>query len=116
MDFAQAVKAAKLVGADALKAAKASQYVKAAKASQYVKIDHAKRFAQHVVPEVVRPARVIWNQAIGAIFLLLALSFFGYAITKSGNPPAIAGAVFLGSVMTFFCVTSFLKARQISRR
>lgn len=104
MKLAQAVKAAKLVGADALKAAK------------YVKVDHAKRFAHHVVPEVVRPARIIWNQAIGGIFLLFAVSFFGYAVTKSNNRPAMIGAIFLGSVMAFFCVTSFLKARQISRR
>ena len=37
-----------------------------------VKIAHAKKFATHVVPEVVRPARIIWNQAIGGIFLLFA--------------------------------------------
>lgn len=81
-----------------------------------VRVNHARTFAQHVVPEVIRPARVIWNQAIGAIFLLFALSFSGYAVTQSRNPAALIGGLFLGLVMTFFGVISFLKARQISRR
>jgi hypothetical protein len=80
-----------------------------------VKISHARRFAQHVVPEVVRPARVIWNQAIGGIFLLFAVSFLWYAITQSHNPAGMMMGIFLGFVMGFFCITSFLKARRISR-
>jgi hypothetical protein len=80
-----------------------------------VKIGHARRFAQHVVPEVVRPARVIWNQAIGGVFLLFAVSFLWYAITQSHNPAGMMMGIFLGFVMGFFCITSFLKARRISR-
>ncbi len=81
-----------------------------------VKVSHAQQFAHHVVPAVIRPARVIWNQAIGGVFLLFALSFTGYAVTQRRNPAAIIGGIFLGMVMAFFSVTSFLKARQISRR
>jgi hypothetical protein len=81
-----------------------------------VKVEHAKKFATHVVPEVVRPARVIWNQAIGGVFLVLALSFFGYAVTQRQNGAGTIGGIFLGLVMAFFSVTSFLSARKISRR
>lgn len=88
----------------------------AVKIARSVKVDHARKFATHVVPEVVRPARVIWNQAIGGVFLLFAFSFFTYAATHRENPAGIAGGIFLGSVMTFFCLTSFLKARRIGRR
>ncbi len=96
----------------------------AIKAARLVKVSHAKRFAQHVVPEVVRPARVIWNQAIGGIFLLFAVLFFGNAVryynesgaTDSRNTLALAFSLFLGVVMAFFGITSFLKARRISRR
>jgi len=88
----------------------------AIKLARSVRMSDAQRFAQHVVPEVVRPARVIWNQAIGGVFLLLALSFVGYAVTQSRNTAGVIGGIFLGLVMGFFCVTSFLKARQISRR
>jgi hypothetical protein len=67
------------------------------------KMDDAQRFAQHVVPEVVRPARVIWNQAIGGVFFLFAAVAFGFAIV-------------FGLVMGFFSLTSFLQARKIARQ
>ena len=88
----------------------------AVKALRFVRVSHAQSFARHVVPEVIRPARVIWNQAIGGIFLLFAVSFVAYAFTQYRNPAAMFGGIFLGLVMAFFCVASFLKARQISRR
>ena len=87
----------------------------AVKAAKFVKISHARKFAQHVVPEVVRPARIIWNQAIGGVFLLLALYFLAYAGTHSHNVAGMIGGIFLGLLMMFFCVGSFLKARRISR-
>jgi predicted phage tail protein len=95
----------------------------AVKVARSVKIEHARRFATHVVPEVVRPARVIWNQAMGGIFLLFAVMFFGNAIryynglaTDSRNPVALGFSLFLGAVMAFFAGASFLKARRIAAR
>lgn len=88
----------------------------AVRLARTVKVQHARQFAQHVVPAVVRPARVIWNQAIGGVFLLFTVSFSVYAYTQSHNPAAMLGGIFLASVMAFFSVTSFWKARQISRR
>jgi predicted phage tail protein len=95
----------------------------AIKAARTFKVDHARKFAQHVVPEVVRPARVIWNQAIGGIFLLFALLFFGNAAryysdlhAASRNGVALGFSVFLGAVMAIFAVASFAKARRIARR
>jgi hypothetical protein len=85
------------------------------KLAKFAKIDNAKRFAQHVVPEVVRPARIIWNQAIGALFLLLALYFLVYASTHRQNVAGMLFGIFLGSIMIFFGVVSFLKARRVSR-
>ena len=97
--------------------------VDAIKTARMVKVSHAKRFAQHVIPEVVRPARVIWNQAIGAVFLLFALMFFGNAIryyngaaTDSRNGVALTFSLFLGMLMAFFGIASFVKARRIGRR
>ncbi len=95
----------------------------AIRVAKTVKVNDAKRFAQHVVPEVVRPARIIWNQAMGGVFLLFALLFFGYAIkyfraldAGAGNPVALVFSAFLGAVMLFFGIGSFLKARRISQR
>ena len=81
-----------------------------------VRPHHAQTFAKTVVPEVVRPARVIWNQVIGAIFLLFAFSFFSYAAIHRDNPAGVVFGILLGSVMAFFGGTSFLNARQIASR
>jgi hypothetical protein len=92
------------------------------RAAKSVKMSDAQRFAQHVVPEVVRPARVIWNQAIGGLFALFAVFFFGYSYnyyrdlqTDSRRGVALAFSLFLGTVMAFFAISSFLKARKIAR-
>lgn len=88
----------------------------AVKAARTVKVEHARRFATHVVPEVVRPARIIWNRAIGGIFLFFAISFFSYAGLHRENIAGIIGGIFLGLVMSFFSISSFLKARRIDRQ
>jgi hypothetical protein len=88
----------------------------AIKIAKTVKVDHARKFATHVVPEVVRPARVVWNQAIGAVFGVLALYLFAWAYQHRTNHAGLAGALFFGAVMAFFSLTSFLTARRIARR
>jgi hypothetical protein len=92
-------------------------------ASKYAKVDHAKNFAKHVVPEVVRPARVIWNQAIGAVFFLLAIPALFKAIqlyrdsrNEPNNDLRLLLLLTFVAVMAFFGVSSFLKARRIARR
>ena len=95
-----------------------AKLVNAIRAARMLKLDHARKFAQHVVPEVVRPARVIWNQAIGGIFCLLAVFFFLTAVNyyRQTNHIAFGLAAFMGLVMGIFGSASFRKARQISRR
>jgi uncharacterized membrane protein YcjF (UPF0283 family) len=93
-------------------------------ASKHASVDNAKRFAQHVVPEVVRPARIIWNQAIGVLFFVLAIPAFLKAIQlyraflsdpKSGFVALGISCVFI-IVMVSFGASSFLKARRIASR
>jgi|SRR6476620_848778 hypothetical protein len=93
----------------------------AIKIARSTKIDDAKRFAHHVVPEVMRPARVIWNQAIGALFLVLAVPALIKAVqlyrTLDTDPKSTFGlalALFFSAVMVFFGINSFLKARRIA--
>jgi len=88
----------------------------AIKVAKTVRVEHARKFATHVVPEVVRPARVIWNQAIGGVFGVFALYLFAWAWQHRENQPGLIGAAFLGAVMAFFSLTSFLAARRIARR
>ena len=89
--------------------------VDALKYARYAKPDHAKKFAQHMVPHVVRPAQIIWNKAIGSVFGLLAVLGFHYAVVHSENPAALIMAGFFGCVMTFFCIASFLRVRRLNR-
>ncbi len=87
------------------------------------KVKHARKFAQHVVPEVVRPARIIWNQAIGAVFLFLALPavfkavqlYRGWNSDPKNGFGIVLSLIFI-IVMGSFGVASFLKARRIARR
>jgi hypothetical protein len=87
-----------------------------------LRVSDARRFVHHVVPHVVKPARVIWNQAIGAVFLVLALTAFfnawgSYKLLASD--PQSGGrmvvALMFGAVMTGFGLSSFWRARRISR-
>ena len=80
------------------------------------------RFLWHVLPQVIRPLRALWNQLIGLIFLLLAASGTGSAILlihRSKGEPEDTGRIVVSfafaAIMAYFSITSFLRARKISR-
>jgi len=79
----------------------------------------AGKFLHHILPAIVRPIRILWNQFIGFIFLVLA-AFVGLASwqRRASDSPALlimvagfAFAVFLAS----FGIASLWRARKISR-
>ena len=85
-------------------------------------VRHGVEFVRHVVPQVVRPLHSLWNELIG--FLFLSLAFLGavyeYRIyrhfdgsTETFFRLALAG--FFVLVMTFYGISSFRRARKISR-
>ena len=80
------------------------------------------QFAQHMVPHVIRPAQIIWNKALAAIFMLLAACFFVPAFnyyraltTAAANPLGLGFAAFLGCVMAAFGVNAWRKATRLER-
>ena len=80
------------------------------------------RFLSHVMPGVVRPLRVLWNEMIGFFFLVLAGSAIPSAVRYIHRYQGDAESLFrvvlsitFAGVMTYFGVTSFLRARKISR-
>jgi len=80
------------------------------------------RFVEHVVPGVMRPLRVLWHEVIGFIFIVLAVMFGSSAIRNYGqlqsgdiSMPRLAVSFFLPLLMAYFGITSFLRARRISR-
>lgn len=80
------------------------------------------QFLGHVVPGVVRPLRVLWNEIIGFVFIVLALWAAPSAVRHlrdyNGNGEtlfrAVLSLVFAG-LMAYFGISSFLRARKISR-
>jgi hypothetical protein len=95
----------------------------AKQAAKHANSDSARRFTHHVVPEVVRPARIVWNQAIGFLFFVLAVpaALKGIQLYRSldtdpkGSFGIAVSAIFV-VVMVSFGVSSFLKARRIASR
>ncbi len=81
------------------------------------------RFARETLPEAVRPARILWHQLIGFLFIVLAVAparFEYKAITnfkgdgKSWTEVVMAGIFIV--FMTGYGISSFLRARRLSRR
>lgn len=73
----------------------------------------------HVLPGIVRPLRVLWNEIIGFLFVVLAVMIIASTIRRTANDPdgfwvLVAGLAF-GLVLGFFGLQSFLRARKISR-
>ncbi|MGH9610526.1 MAG: hypothetical protein ACRD34_12730 [Bryobacteraceae bacterium] len=92
----------------------------AVRLARSVKVSHAKGFVRHVVPEVVRPARVIWNRAIGALFVVLvvpalfkATQIYPDLATDSKAPFSFMVCLVFAALMAFFAFTSFRTARRI---
>ncbi len=83
-----------------------------------------KQFLAHVIPGVIRPLRILWNEVIGFVFLVLAVwavpsSIRAYReFAQSGDHDSLFHVVLAGLfsvIMAWFGVTSFLRARKINR-
>lgn len=81
-----------------------------------------KLFSQ-VMPGVIRPLRVIWNQSISLIFLIFGVTALsnvwrGYSEMSqpNGSPARLVLSGIFASVMLFFALTSYLRARKIEKQ
>jgi hypothetical protein len=76
-----------------------------------------RKFLSHVLPGVVRPLHILWNQVIGFFFLVIALVPIPGAIrayNQSNIPHFLLSVTFI-LIMGSFGVSSFWRARKISR-
>jgi len=74
-------------------------------------------FVKHIVPAVVKPARTLWNEVIGFFFLCLAVAF-GFQTVRGAIHHELARALCAGFctiLMAWYGISSFLRARKISR-
>jgi hypothetical protein len=80
------------------------------------------KFLGHVLPGIAKPMHALWNEVIGFFFIVLALVFAGSAWrslrTLNGQPESVVkavAAVGFTLLMVYFGISSFWKARKISR-
>ncbi len=82
----------------------------------------ARKFIFHVVPAIMRPLRILWNQILGFLFLVIGIlvSFRLYARWRdfSGEFGELVLLTFSSAFAVLMCVYalwSFFRARKISR-
>jgi hypothetical protein len=80
-----------------------------------------KQFIRHVLPAVIRPLRVLWNEIIAFIFFVLAI-VVGFNTWRnfnqgqnSGNPALLLMGGGFALMLLYFGVSSYMRARRISR-
>jgi hypothetical protein len=79
-------------------------------------------FVRHVLPQIIKPIRALWNEVIGFVFLSLAVIQIPRTIrhwqdfdqTGEGLGRIVLSAIFI-TMMAVFGIHSFLRARKISR-
>ena len=85
-------------------------------------ITHGRQFISHVLPAVIKPARTLWHEVIGFLFVCLAVipgfSLFRGVRNYDGSPGALfrllLTAIFV-IIMAGYGISSFRRARKISR-
>jgi hypothetical protein len=79
-------------------------------------------FAKHTLPVAMRPARILWHQMIGFLFILLAMgpASFAYKALQGfkGDGESWTRVILSGIfivVMLAYGISSFLRARKLSK-
>jgi hypothetical protein len=77
----------------------------------------AAQFVRHVVPAAFKPIHSLWHEVLGFIFLVFAAAAVWWVFRHSGvlTPGKLFLLIIFIVVMTVYGVSSFLKARHISR-
>ncbi|HEY1204077.1 MAG: hypothetical protein ABSH46_21065 [Bryobacteraceae bacterium] len=85
-------------------------------------VAHARQFVAHVLPAVIRPLRVVWNQVIGFFFLALAVAALPRVIHSArefnGEPGSLFRLLLSGifiAFMTGFGIHSFWRAHRVPK-
>ena len=77
----------------------------------------AGKFVKHVLPAAVKPVHSLWHEVLGFIFLAVAV-ITGFNVARhfsSMTPLKLALIIPLIAVTAIYGISSFLKARRISR-
>ena len=81
-----------------------------------------RRFLGFVVPAVLKPARTLWHEIIGFVFVSMAIAFVFSGFRTIRQFDGSAGAVLRLAMLAIgvcllggYGISSFLRARRISR-
>jgi len=88
----------------------------AVKTGQFA-LKHGRGFLQHVVPAVLKPLKVLWNQVIGFLFLCMAtiFGFKAFRYFQQGDEGRFAAMLGGLLIVAWFGLSSFWRAHKISR-
>ena len=85
-------------------------------------VKQGQMFVRHVLPAAVKPVHSLWHEMIGFVFVVFAIiaGFAGYRTFRhfTGDPGDLLRMVMCGIfvvIMAAYGISSFLKARRISR-
>ena len=85
-------------------------------------LSKGKQLFQHIVPGVIKPLHILWNEVIGFLFMVLALITLPSLVRHYRNFNGDAESMFrigltatFALIMLYFGVSSFLKAKKIGR-
>jgi hypothetical protein len=81
-----------------------------------------REFVRHVIPQIIKPIRSLWNEMIGFVFVCLAAvpiprtyrHWRDYSETGDGLFRLSLSVIFI-VLMAWFGLSSFWRARKISR-
>jgi hypothetical protein len=83
---------------------------------------HVRQFLHHVLPAVIRPLRVAWNQIIGFFFLVLGVWAIPHTVRSArafdGSAEQLFRLVVSGIFIAFmlgFGIQSFWRARKVPK-
>ncbi len=87
-----------------------------------INVARGRQFFQHVLPAIIRPLRVLWNQVIGFFFLVIALWAVPRTVSSlrefNGEPSSlfrlILSVLFIG-LMAGYGIYSFWRARKVPK-
>ncbi|MEZ5353264.1 MAG: hypothetical protein R2762_11560 [Bryobacteraceae bacterium] len=85
-------------------------------------LDVARKFASSVLPEIIRPLRVLWNELIAFLFLVFfavaAVAAWRSYQSSGGSAEGLGRAAvsgIFGLIMLVYGVQSYVRSRRVGR-
>ena len=80
-------------------------------------VKHGRAFVKHMVPAILRPARTLWNEVIGFLFLSFGTIFGFRTVSYIRQHDVVRAGFMVGGtlLMIYYGISSFRRARRISR-